>query len=115
MRSIPNPYQSTHIPQRIQPNMLFYPDRRGKKLFASFFITSSLPHFIYNIFSFVPSSFVFLKKVPIIENTVCQDMFEHAGHKKKILSSFLCAGYANGQKDSCEVSILNFVFKFNVN
>ncbi|KAL7036248.1 hypothetical protein ACKWTF_008762 [Chironomus riparius] len=41
-------------------------------------------------------------QVPIIENTVCQDMFEHAGHKKKILSSFLCAGYANGQKDSCE-------------
>jgi hypothetical protein len=44
------------------------------------------------------------KKVPIIENNICQDMFEHAGHKKKILSSFLCAGYANGQKDSCEVS-----------
>ncbi|KAG5680323.1 hypothetical protein PVAND_009835 [Polypedilum vanderplanki] len=41
-------------------------------------------------------------QVPIIENTVCQDMFEHAGHKKKILPSFLCAGYANGQKDSCE-------------
>lgn len=27
-------------------------------------------------------------------------MFAAAGHSKKILSSFLCAGYANGQKDS---------------
>lgn len=43
-------------------------------------------------------------QVPIIENSVCQEMFHTAGHNKKILSSFLCAGYANGQKDSCEVS-----------
>ncbi|CAI6356349.1 unnamed protein product [Macrosiphum euphorbiae] len=41
-------------------------------------------------------------QVPIIENQVCQDMFETAGHTKSILSSFLCAGYANGQRDSCE-------------
>ncbi|XP_050426858.1 serine protease filzig-like [Adelges cooleyi] len=41
-------------------------------------------------------------QVPIIENQVCQDMFETAGHSKSILSSFLCAGYANGQRDSCE-------------
>lgn len=34
---------------------------------------------------------------------MCQEMFHTAGHNKKILSSFLCAGYANGQKDSCEV------------
>ncbi|CRK97944.1 CLUMA_CG011317, isoform A [Clunio marinus] len=39
-------------------------------------------------------------QVPIIENSVCQEMFAAAGHTKKILSSFLCAGYANGQKDS---------------
>lgn len=43
--------------------------------------------------------------MPIIENSVCQEMFHTAGHNKKILPSFLCAGYANGQKDSCEVSI----------
>lgn len=43
-------------------------------------------------------------KVPIIENEVCQEMFATAGHNKKILPSFLCAGYANGQRDSCEVS-----------
>lgn len=42
--------------------------------------------------------------MPIIENSVCQEMFHTAGHNKKILGSFLCAGYANGQKDSCEVS-----------
>lgn len=39
-------------------------------------------------------------KVPIIENSMCQEMFAAAGHTKKILPSFLCAGYANGQKDS---------------
>lgn len=47
-------------------------------------------------------------QVPIIENQVCQDMFETAGHTKTILSSFLCAGYANGQRDSCEVRTYNF-------
>nr|CAD7415386.1 unnamed protein product [Timema poppensis] len=45
-------------------------------------------------------------QVPIIENPVCQEMFQTAGHAKTILSSFLCAGYANGQKDSCEVLVL---------
>lgn len=47
-----------------------------------------------------------LFKVPIIENNVCEEMFDQGGHKKKILPSFLCAGYANGQKDSCEVSLI---------
>ncbi|PNF43463.1 hypothetical protein B7P43_G10805 [Cryptotermes secundus] len=41
-------------------------------------------------------------QVPVIENSVCQEMFHTAGHSKVILNSFLCAGYANGQKDSCE-------------
>lgn len=41
-----------------------------------------------------------------MENTVCQEMFNTAGHTKKILPSFLCAGYANGQRDSCEVNFL---------
>lgn len=43
-------------------------------------------------------------KVPIMENSVCQEMFQTGGHSKRILDSFICAGYANGQKDSCEVS-----------
>ncbi|XP_011506497.1 PREDICTED: uncharacterized protein LOC105368979 [Ceratosolen solmsi marchali] len=41
-------------------------------------------------------------KVPIMENSVCQEMFQTAGHSKLIIDSFMCAGYANGQKDSCE-------------
>ncbi|XP_041983315.1 serine protease filzig [Aricia agestis] len=41
-------------------------------------------------------------QVPVIENSACQEMFLTAGHNKKILNSFICAGYANGQKDSCE-------------
>ncbi|XP_063697796.1 serine protease filzig [Culicoides brevitarsis] len=41
-------------------------------------------------------------QVPVMENSVCQEMFNTAGHQKKILPSFLCAGYANGQRDSCE-------------
>ncbi|KAL0852583.1 hypothetical protein ABMA27_016933 [Loxostege sticticalis] len=41
-------------------------------------------------------------QVPVIENSACQEMFQTAGHSKKILNSFICAGYANGQKDSCE-------------
>jgi hypothetical protein len=47
-------------------------------------------------------------QVPVIENSVCQEMFHTAGHSKVILNSFLCAGYANGQKDSCEVQIIAF-------
>lgn len=43
-------------------------------------------------------------QVPVMENPVCQEMFRTAGHSKLILDSFLCAGYANGQKDSCEVT-----------
>lgn len=42
-------------------------------------------------------------QVPVIENQVCQEMFQTAGHSKTIIGSFLCAGYANGQRDSCEV------------
>ncbi|XP_055595572.1 serine protease filzig [Uranotaenia lowii] len=41
-------------------------------------------------------------QVPVIENSVCQEMFHMAGHQKKILPSFVCAGYANGKRDSCE-------------
>lgn len=49
-------------------------------------------------------------QVPIMENHVCQEMFRTAGHAKVILESFLCAGYANGQKDSCEASRFRLFF-----
>ena len=48
----------------------------------------------------------FVQQVPVIENSVCQEMFHMAGHNKKILPSFVCAGYANGKRDSCEVSFV---------
>lgn len=54
-------------------------------------------------------------QVPIMENHVCQEMFRTAGHNKLILNSFLCAGYANGQKDSCEVSFKFFQDNEKVN
>ncbi|XP_015121318.1 serine protease lint [Diachasma alloeum] len=41
-------------------------------------------------------------QVPVMENSVCQELFTTAGHNKKIIESFLCAGYATGEKDSCE-------------
>lgn len=46
--------------------------------------------------------------VPIMSNTECHDMFKKAGHEKRILDSFVCAGYAEGKKDSCEVMIPPF-------
>lgn len=42
--------------------------------------------------------------VPIMNNTKCQTMFTNSGHKKTVRESFLCAGYDEGKKDSCEVS-----------
>ena len=42
--------------------------------------------------------------VPVMDNDSCQEMFDSSGHKKKIRGSFLCAGYEDGEKDSCEVS-----------
>uniref|UniRef100_T1IUP9 Peptidase S1 domain-containing protein n=1 Tax=Strigamia maritima TaxID=126957 RepID=T1IUP9_STRMM len=40
--------------------------------------------------------------VPILSNSECQQMFLTAGQVKAIKSSFLCAGYSRGGKDSCE-------------
>ena len=41
-------------------------------------------------------------RLPILNNENCQDMFNKAGHKKEIKPTFICAGYTNGGKDSCE-------------
>lgn len=41
-------------------------------------------------------------KLPIIANDKCQKMFADAGHYKFIGSNFVCAGYPQGGKDSCE-------------
>lgn len=41
-------------------------------------------------------------KLPILANSQCQQMFLDAGHVKAIRDTFLCAGYPDGGKDSCE-------------
>lgn len=41
-------------------------------------------------------------KLPVIPNSQCQRMFLTAGHHKIIRNTFLCAGYNDGGKDSCE-------------
>lgn len=43
--------------------------------------------------------------VPIIKNNDCQKWFLEAGHIKNIKPEFFCAGYKEGKKDSCEVSV----------
>jgi len=40
--------------------------------------------------------------LPIINNTMCEDMYRKAGYVEHIPSIFICAGYARGEKDSCE-------------
>ncbi len=41
--------------------------------------------------------------VPIINNTECEGMFRRAGYVELIPHIFICAGYADGKRDSCEV------------
>ncbi|KAH7640595.1 uncharacterized protein LOC124495712 isoform X2 [Dermatophagoides farinae] len=41
-------------------------------------------------------------RLPIIDNNLCQTMFADAGHYKYIRNSFLCAGYTQGGRDTCE-------------
>ena len=41
--------------------------------------------------------------LPIINNTMCEDMYRKAGYVEHIPKIFICAGYARGEKDSCEV------------
>ncbi|CAG0887163.1 unnamed protein product [Cyprideis torosa] len=41
-------------------------------------------------------------EVPVMPNSKCQQMFYEAGHPKAIRESFMCAGYPEGQRDSCE-------------
>ena len=41
--------------------------------------------------------------LPIINNTMCEKMYRDAGYVEHIPNIFICAGYAAGGKDSCEV------------
>jgi hypothetical protein len=42
--------------------------------------------------------------LPIINNTECESMYEAAGFREHIPHIFICAGYREGGKDSCEVT-----------
>ncbi len=44
--------------------------------------------------------------LPVINNTMCERMYRDAGYVEHIPSIFICAGYAAGGKDSCEVGYL---------
>jgi hypothetical protein len=41
-------------------------------------------------------------QVPIMTNPECEKMFLEAGYHEKIPHIFLCAGWPEGGKDSCE-------------
>jgi len=45
-----------------------------------------------------------LQKVdlPVLENKECEKMYERAGYREFIPEIFICAGYREGGKDSCE-------------
>ena len=41
--------------------------------------------------------------MPIVSNEKCQSMFLRAGRHEVIPDIFMCAGYENGGRDSCQV------------
>lgn len=45
-------------------------------------------------------------QVPIINNTECENMYRRAGYVEHIPNIFICAGYADGKRDSCEVCFM---------
>ena len=47
--------------------------------------------------------------LPIINNTECEAMYAKAGLWEFIPHTFICAGYRDGGKDSCEVKRLKLL------
>lgn len=43
--------------------------------------------------------------VPIVSNDKCKDMFLKAGRHEYIPDIFMCAGFEEGGRDSCQVVI----------
>ena len=44
-------------------------------------------------------------RVPIMSNDKCKNMFLSAGRHEYIPDIFMCAGYDEGGRDSCQVSV----------
>ena len=44
-------------------------------------------------------------KVDIVSNDKCEEMFLKAGRHENISDVFICAGFSEGGKDSCQVSL----------
>jgi len=45
--------------------------------------------------------------VPVINNTICENMYRSAGYIESIPHIFICAGWKKGGFDSCEVNKLH--------
>ena len=41
--------------------------------------------------------------VPVLKNAECESMYIRAGSYESIPRTFICAGYAEGKRDACEV------------
>lgn len=54
--------------------------------------------------------------VPVINNTDCENMYRRAGYVEHIPNIFICAGYADGKRDSCEVRkfFSHFLLRFGI-
>ena len=55
----------------------------------------------------LPASLPPQVSVPIVSNESCKQMFFRAGRHEVIPHIFMCAGYDNGGRDSCQVRVLN--------
>lgn len=60
--------------------------------YYSFFADGPLPNVLQEV------------SVPVINNSMCESMYQAAGYIEHIPNIFICAGWRKGGFDSCEVS-----------
>ena len=76
-------------------------DNTGRYSVTCFLIDNSV--FLYP--GGPPASVLQELEVPILNNTDCETMYRNAGHPQHIPYIFICAGYEEGGKDSCDVRL----------